>query len=344
MRLSDRDRRLVLGALALVVVFTVTSVVVGALWPRDDAPKHALWMFGFKTVRVDADGSHGRKTFAATGFGDVVATGDRVWMYDAGSGEFGYLDAANGKITRFDRVATAFPGEDSQPDSGTIAVTADREWLVTAPGRVRPFTRDGKPAGGEVTLPGEGIGITRVVNAGGRVLAVYASGDATMFADVAEPSSVIVGGVAPAEVIGVSSDAGDVWVFTPTTAVRIDVASLRTTRISLRGAAPGGVGTAIATGGSIWAVARDHADLVRIDPRTGAGTARLRFLTTDHTFRPPTHLVAGLGDIWLLAPSQAEPLRRDARVVRVDPAGPTVTLGIDTPSSLFVGGIAVTSR
>jgi hypothetical protein len=90
----------------------------------------------------------------------------------------------------------------------------------------------------------------------------------------------------------------------------------------------------------LWAVAREHADLVRIDPRTGRATDRLRYLATDRAFRQPTQLTTGHGSVWLLAPTRTEADRRDAEVLRISPTA-KVQSRINAPSSMFVGGIAV---
>jgi hypothetical protein len=304
-------------------------------------------MFGFNTVRVDADASHARKTFSQTGFGEVVARGDRVWMWDAGAGTFGYLDAASGRVTRFGRVTTRFRDETSVPVVGTIALDARREWLVTGPGRVRAFARSGLPAGEETVLE-DGDGATFVVAAGGRVFAVYGAGDRTDFTLLGTEGFGVAIGFPASDIVALSSAGNDLWVFTRERAIRVDTVTHGTAAIKLTDAVPGGIATATVADGMIWAVARDRADLVRIDPSTGKATARLRYLGADRPFRQPTQLATGLGDVWLLAPTRAEPERHDARVIRVHApsrtATPTVSYTVDTPSSLFVGGIAVTTR
>ena len=81
--------------------------------------------------------------------------------------------------------------------------------------------------------------------------------------------------------------------------------------------------------------------LLRLDPASGRVTARLRYLPADRAFRAPTQLATGHGSIWLLAPTRTETARHDAVVLRVS-ADATVQSRVNAPSSLFVGGLAVT--
>ncbi len=54
----------------------------------------ALWLFGFDTVRTDPTTLDDARQLSASVFGTPAARGDRVYFYDAGSGQVGRLDAA----------------------------------------------------------------------------------------------------------------------------------------------------------------------------------------------------------------------------------------------------------
>jgi hypothetical protein len=152
----------------------------------------------------------------------------------------------------------------------------------------------------------------------------------------------VVTTMTPTAIVTVTADRGTVWVVGRDRADAFDANALtRTTSLALDQSVPGGVATAVAYRGGLWVVAREHADLLRLDPTNGRVTARLRYLPADRAFRAPTQLATGHGSLWLLAPTRTEAQRRDAEVLRVADDG-KLRARINAPSSLFVGGLAVT--
>jgi hypothetical protein len=218
--------------------------------------------------------------------------------------------------------------------------------LVTGPGHVATIPTPGADASSSpIDLPGEDIGATRVVYAGRNAIAVYDASDGIRAASLAAPgaagSAHVVSAMKPSTVVTVTADGNTVWVVGTTRADGFDAVSLApTTTVDLANAVPGGVATAVAYRGALWVVAREHADLVRIDPRTGRATARLRYLSTDRAFRQPTQLTTGHGSLWLLTPTATEATQHDAEVLRISPDA-KVRARINAPSSMFVGGVAV---
>jgi DNA-binding SARP family transcriptional activator/ABC-type branched-subunit amino acid transport system substrate-binding protein len=94
---------------------------------------------------------------------------------------------------------------------------------------------------------------------------------------------------------------------------------------------------AVAVGeGAVWAIGGSSASVLRVDPRTGKVTARIRIVARRGTQSPyPVALAAGLGSVWVLNATAAS-------VTRIDPgqAGVTTTipLGIErVPRRIAVG-------
>src|SRR3954463_8071789 len=53
--------------------------------------RHAVWVFGFETLRFDAQLRHAQH-LPFTGFGSVQGADGRVYMYDAGTGRVGVIE------------------------------------------------------------------------------------------------------------------------------------------------------------------------------------------------------------------------------------------------------------
>jgi len=344
---NERGRRVALVAVAGALVFAAVAAVIGAVWPdqpRRDA-RAALWLFGFRTVRVSLHDPSQREFLSTVGFGEVTGAAGRVFMYDADSGRFGVIDAATNRVTQLPRVPSAFPP--GLPASPTIAAAGAHGWLVTGPGRIGAFATARGTRGPPHKLPGDAFGATRVVAADGAGIAVYATG-ATLRAARVDPTGIVgvqrvVRGVRPAELIDVVADGRRVWLLTRSTATLLDARDLRETRrVDLRRAAPSGVAAAVAPPGKLWVIPRAHAALVDVDVATGAPVATLPYLATDFPYRVPTQLVASGSEVFLLAPTRPEPDRHDAEVLEIAASDMHVRQRINAPSSVFIGGIAVT--
>src|SRR6476619_3695530 len=55
--------------------------------------RHAVWVFGFETLRFDAQLRHAQHV-PFTGFGSVQGADGHVYMYDAGTGRVGVIENA----------------------------------------------------------------------------------------------------------------------------------------------------------------------------------------------------------------------------------------------------------
>jgi len=149
--LSPRTRWLVIATVGIAVGLAAT-LGIWALTGGDDgksasetarrvgAPLRAgapvdpdaLWLFGFDTVRTDPTTLDDARQLNASVFGTPAARGDRVYFYDAGSGQVGRLDAAT---STFDSAAPLAPW-DPPGDRSEVAATADAVWAVTGTDRV----------------------------------------------------------------------------------------------------------------------------------------------------------------------------------------------------------------
>jgi hypothetical protein len=231
----------------------------------------------------------------------------------------------------------------------SIALGGGEAWLVTGPGRVvrMPLRTTAQSPTAAVSLPGKRRGATRVVPAATGAVVVYAVENKVRAVKLGddgrtEQSANLVG-IAPSDVVTVVTSGDRVIVVTGSRA--FSFAAGRPSEVDvldLRAAVPGGVAAADANETQLWLVARDHADLVRVDPRTGRPSTRVRYLDEDRAFRSPTQVLTVGGEVWLLAPTTGDPNRHDAEVLRIDPASGRVRTRILAPSSLFVGAIART--
>lgn len=345
-RLSDRDRRVVRAALAFVVVFTVVAMILNVLLPAANNTRRSLWLFGFDTIRIDPNHPTHRQSLGYPAFGQVLAVGNDVYLYDGASGRVGVIRGKTNKEHDIVELHTNFPLHVIEP-SPALTFAHGRLWLVTGPGRVRsidPAHPDRAPHA--FVLTASAPGPTRLATVGGDAVATYGSGTTTRVA-VLDGSTVArtatIDGMTPNTLIATTADDSHLWLVSRANGVEIDGSTLRVVqRADLGNAVSGGAGAAIAAGNDLWIVARNAPLLNRIDGATGAVTKRIQFARSGLAFRQPTDLVATTTDVWLLAPTTNIPTRHDARVVRVPVASARITLSIDTSSALFVGAIAVT--
>jgi hypothetical protein len=349
MRLTTTGRRVVAIAIAAAVVFTIVAAVLALVLPDDHGDADALWLFGFQTVKVEPDHPSHRTTLRSTAFGEVVAVGDTVYMYDAGSGKFGTIDAASNEFRQSGRVRTSFTNT-QEPVAPSIAVTRREAWLVTGPGRIvrMPIGSTAQSPTAVVSLPGEQLGATRVVTTGDGAVAVYATQNKVravrLDADGRTVAAANLDDVAPSDVVSVVTSGDRVIAVTPSRGLSFDAnRPAAVDAIDLQAAVPGGVATAAASATQLWLVERSQPNLVRVDPQSGRVRVRARYLSQDQPFRPPTQVLVAAGEVWLLAPTSTDPNRHDAEVLRFDPVTGRVQTRIVAPSNLFVGAIARTT-
>jgi hypothetical protein len=349
MRLTTTGRRVVAIAIAAAVVFTVVAAVLALVLPDDHDDADALWLFGFRTVKVEPDHPSHRTTLRSTGFGEVVGVGATVYMYDAGSGQFGTVDAASNDFRRSGRVRTSFTNT-QQPVAPSIAVTPPAAWLVVGPGRIvrMPLGSTAQSPTAVVSLPGTQLGATRVVTTGDGAVAVYATQNKVravrLDVDGRTTAAANLDGVAPSDVVSVVASGERVIVVTPSRGFSFPADRPAAVDLfDLRAAVPGGVATAAASATQLWLVDRAQPTLVRVDPQSGVVRVRARYLTADRPFRQPTQVLVAAGEVWLLAPTSTDPNRHDAEVLRFDPVTGRVLARIVAPSNLFVGALARTT-
>lgn len=357
-RLWGLDRRQTILVFALVVV---VGIVVGLLLGPtggDDGPArrstagvpviaagtpgspHAVWVFGFETLRFDPElALQGR--LRARGAGDVVGRDGAVDLYDAASGRTARLVSARNRLTSLAPVA---PGT-AQTDVlvPVVAVAAGRRWLVSAPGTV---TADG--GGSTAVAPEVGAPVATGVVAGPTgVIAATAGADGIALAriDPATGKVVATGSVpvtAPFTLDGLTVDDTGVWVLAGGTAVAADPSSLTVTRrVPVAGQGPAPARGLVAAGGSLWSLADHGASLVRIDG--GRSRVVLRILeAVPPSFRLPAGLVARGGRVYALVQRGSAAGDRRARLVGYDARRRRATPAVDLPSALFAGEIAAT--
>jgi hypothetical protein len=350
MRLTTTGRRVIAIAIAAAVVFTIVAAVLALVLPDDHGDDaDALWLFGFQTVKVQPDHPSHRTTLRSTAFGEVVGFGDTVYMYDAGSGQFGTIDAASNDFRQSGRVRTSFTNG-QQPVAPSIAVTRREAWLVTGPGRIvrMPLGRTAQSPTAVVSLPGEELGATRVVTTGNGAVAVYATQNKVravrLDADGRTIAAANLDDVEPSELVSVVTSGERVIALTPSRGLSFQANRPAALDVfDLRAAVPGGVATAAASATQLWLVDRSQPNLVRVDPQSGRVRVRTRYLSQDQPFRQPTQVLVAAGEVWLLAPTSTDPNRHDAEVLRFDPVTGRVRTRIVAPSNFFVGAIARTT-
>jgi hypothetical protein len=345
--MGERERRFLIAAVAIAAVFTLVAVVVNAVWPRQTNREsgHALWLFGFKTIRVDPENLSHRQTFNFTGFGEVIGDAGDVYMYEGATGRLGMIDGRTNHVIDLAHVTTNFPPALLVP-APSIAVAPGRLWLVTGPGRVRSYDLATHALGNEIVLPATTTpGPTRIVVAGGVPVAFYGDGAATVAARLDGTHVVarrVISTVAPSEVVAASADGATAWVVGANHATALDAATLapRAT-VDLQRAVPGGVGTGAGAGGQLWVVAQEKPELDRVDPQTGKVTAHVDYLPIPRGYRPPTQLVPSATDMWMFAPTSAQTDHHEGEVIQVGLVDARKKATILTTDGLFVGGIAL---
>jgi hypothetical protein len=344
--MGERNRRVLIAAVAIAALFTLVAAVVRVAWPRHSTrgSAHALWLFGFQTIRIDPQNLSSRQTFSFTGFGQVIGAAGDVYMYDGPGERLGMIDGRTNRVVELGHVPTNFPRAIPEP-APSIAVAPGRLWLVTGPGRVRSYDIGSHVLSTEIVLPATAPGATRIVVAAGVPIAFYRDGDATVAARLDGTRVVsrrVVGGIAPSTIVNASADGATAWVIGVNQARAFDATTLAPREnVDLAGVVTGGVGTGIAAGSALWVVEQAGPDLDRIDPRTGQVTARVEYLPIPRGYRPPTQLVASAADLWMFAPTSAQSDHHEGEVIQVGLADARKKATIITPDALFVGGIAL---
>ena len=350
-RLWGLSRRQTVVVLAVAVLI---GIAVAVALPRSDdaapnpAEPHALWAFGFATVRINPKTLQSSPRPLPPGFGSVLSTPGWAYLFEPADGRVGLLDAPRNTLEVIGRLP---PGE-NEPAAvdPVIAKSSDSLWLVSKPGTVTRFDLAKRRTTGTVELSAAGEGgpptTTRVVTSGDSVIAVseVAGGYAIARIDGrsrAGEAARFIPGSGP--VAGLAANARSVWIATASTALEIDVQTLQVVdRIGIPAMSSQVPRGAVLTPGAFWTLGDNASTLIRLDLATRQAAVVLNILASEPASpRNPTSLVAGAGRVWAMVPRSRDPQDHRVRVAGVTTAG-TPTKAADLPTNLFVGAIAVT--
>src|SRR5215210_20382 len=265
--MSDRGRRprsvlttvwilLACAALGTAIGLVVRSVRYGDGGPqpikfrparRGPQSPAALWLFGATTVRLEPTTLSDARDAGFRAFGSVLGGDGVVYLFDAGTGRVGVVDATRNRIVG----ETTVPVQRDVDVDAMPLVAAQRGalWLVTGPGRL---TRYELATGGitDVALPTDVVseeaaggppaaGATRVVADDGAAWAVYDLGvtgnpphtavvrlaaDGTVTTRAALPPTVAIGVRLVPQAVTLGD--GAVWIVGSTAAVALDAGTL----------------------------------------------------------------------------------------------------------------------
>jgi hypothetical protein len=346
--LSRRQTIVTLSLAALVGVLLVFVLPRADDSGSDRASPHALWAFGFSTVRVDPKTMRPSSRPLPRGFGSVLSTPGKVYLFEPADGRIGMLDASRNTLKVIARLA---PGVG--PPAGVdplIAHSGRRLWLVTNPGTIVRFELKSHRA----TTIDLGVAsqaspptTTRVITSGDAVIAVSEtpSGYALSRLDAGrqtEPRTQVLRG--EGTIVGLTADARSVWILTRTAALRVDSNTLQiASRVAIPPTTQGVPrGAAIAHGG-LWTLGENGSQLLRIDAASRQTTTALQLLAlAPPALRAPASVLAGDGNIWAMVQRTVDPSDHSVRVGAVNAKTGKPTKAVDFPTELFIGAIAVT--
>lgn len=313
--------------------------------PAHDAP-HALWLFGFDTLRLDPREPTRVEHLGFAAFGDVAGVPGRVVLYDAGTGRVGALDASTNRIVDQTTIGSHDVDVDARP---LLAPAGDDVWLVVAPGAVARHRLGA--SGGDPTL-------TLPVPAGSRATAtrVATNRDASTVWAVAD----VVGASGARDVIAYEIDPrrdtieatrplGALDVVT-LVALGDGVAVLTPDRVVTVPDAPSGAVVtsspvtvafhdAVAVGSDLWLL-DEQARVVRFTPPTGRFAPPVPLPSAVRPLGAGARVVVSGTTVWALLPGPAgQPFH--AVLAALDTRARRSTFAIGLPDQLAVGAIAV---
>jgi len=327
---------------------------VARVEPGTPGPARAVWVFGFETIRLDPHLRAARQ-LAITGFGYVAGHDGVVYMYNPSSGQVGVLDARTNRL----HLIAALPPGTTQRNLfvPTIAAHGTDLWLVSTPGQLTRLDLGTKQADPPIELashssaapPSGAIATGVVVTPQGVVTATqWPEGIDVARIDPATHSvagHVLLDAPDAVSLDGLATDGAHVWVVAGNTIHQLEVSTLTPSGAwTVPGQPPGSTRGAVTAAGEVWTLTDAGATLAHLDPRTGTLTSAARLLEqAPGVFRTPASLVTDGQMVWAMVQRGRTPNDRTARVVGFDPARQRPTRGIDVPSRVFAGALAVSS-
>jgi len=315
--------------------------------PSHDDP-HALWLFGFDTLRLDP--AHptrvGHLGYAA--FGDVAGAPGRVILYDATTGRFGVLDAETNRIVDNTTIGSRDVDRDVRP---LLAPLGDAAWLVTAPGSITRHALTSGSSDRTVALPvpvadagARAVG-TRVAAAGSTVWAVVdvvvAAGrrDVVAYAlDAGTERIVTTRSLGDVDVVTVVALPGRAAVVTRNHVIVVPVSA------NVPPTASPGVPVALHDGvgvdGAVWLL-DDAAQLTRLDPATATLARPIPLPASARPVGAGSRVVATGSTLWaLLTGPPGQPFH--AVLASLDAHSGRSAFALGLPDDLAIAALAAT--
>jgi hypothetical protein len=324
----------------------------------------ALWLFGARTVRLDPTTLSDARDAGFRGFGSVLGGEGVVYLFDAGTGRFGVVDATRNRIV----------GETTVPVRGgvdvdvmpVLAAQRDAVWLVTGPGRITRYEL-ATGSTSDVELPTDVVpedaaggppaprGPTRVVADDESAWAVYDLGvtgnppltavvrlapDGTITARAALPAVGPGGDRLEPQAIALAE--GAIWIAGRTAVIELDARTLATRQsFPVQSQSPVELYDAAVAAGSLWSYDALSGDLLRVGAEDGQVRQRVALVAGPPPRLPaPAQIVGGGGVLWVrVRIGGATTLEQ--RVTRIDARSGEITGRFDAPPELEVGAIAV---
>ncbi len=329
----------------------VIGIVVALLLPRSGEPPRmaaapAVWVFGFATVRADPALRHAAIVHTV-GFGAVAGTAGRVYFYDPGTGRLGYLDAAHDRIHELPRA----PRGSSVPGVATplVAVAPRRVWLVPSPDRLVEYDATSRRVEQTIRLTTAHAvpRRTAVVATRHHVIAVSESSDGVTLTQVDSRRGVVTrtrelaGSNADDQLLGVAATDHVLWTVIPGSAMAIDPVTLRvhtTTALAADDASAGGVAAA----GTRCYVLRSSSAIVSVSSSGGEHVV-VDLRRPDDAPPTPAAIAVGEGRVYALVPVGSGPDDHRSQLTGARLPSGAHARSVQLPSSLFAGGLAVSS-
>lgn len=312
---------------------------------------HAVWVFGFDTLRFDRRLGHAQQVAGAKGFGSVLGARGRVYLYEPTSGRVGVLPSARNRLETIGRAPSGAAQDDLFAPG--LAVDDGTLWLVSAPGRLTRFGLTDRRADPPLDVGDAGDGdtpvATGVVARSGTVVTATQDDGGIVLARVdpatrTRTTTTRLDLAAPFALDGLATDGTHVWVVAAGTVYALDATDLAVTRtIPLDGHRAGAVRGAVGAAGALWLVADNGATLLRVDTTTGRVTTAMRILAhAPSAFRIPASLVTDGAGVWAMVQKGDDPDDHRVRVVTYDARRGVAGTAVDLPSRLFAGALAAT--
>lgn len=346
--LSRRQTIVALSLAASVGVALVFVLPRGDDSGSDRASPHALWAFGFSTVRIDPKTMQPSSRPLPRGFGSVLSTPGTVYLFEPADGRVGVLNASRNTLEVIARIAPG-AGQPAGVDP-LIAHARQQLWLVTKPGSIIRFKLKSHRATTiepDVANQPSPPTTTRVITSGDTVIAVSETPGGYALSRLdggtqTEPKARVLPG--EGTIVGLTADPRSVWILTATASIRIDPKTLQITNRVVIPPTTQGVprGAAIVHGG-LWTLGENGSQLLRVDVASRRTTTALQLLAqAPPVLRAPASVLAEDGRIWAMVQRSSDPSDYSVRVGAVNATTGAPTKAVDFPTELFIGAIAVT--